>query len=98
MFGQIVSRFGWFSRFAAEQPDQFRFVFQDELLDRTHLIGLCEFLRLSAPENWLDQVAGLIRLRASYPIADEQKAELKALTMRLVPNAAFAARVADQIV
>jgi hypothetical protein len=51
VFGQIVSRFGWFSRFAAEQPDQFRFVFQDELLNRTHLIGRCEFLRLSAPEK-----------------------------------------------
>ena len=98
VFVQMIRRFAWFSKHAAEQPGQFRFVFQDELLDRAHLIALCEFLRISAPQSWLDDVARLIRLRESYAIADEKKAELKAIALRLIPDARVAQRVAEQIV
>jgi hypothetical protein len=98
VFVQMIRRFAWFSQHAAELPDQFRFVFQDELLDRTHLIGLCDFLRISAPDTWLDEVARLIHLRDSYAIPDAVKTELKDITMRLIPDPRVGRRVAEQIV
>lgn len=98
VFVQMIRRFAWFSQHAAEQPGRFRFVFQDEMLDRANLIALCDFLRISAPESWLDDVARLIRLRESYPIPDEAKAKLRAVALRLIPDARAAQRVADQII
>jgi len=98
VFVQMLRRFDWFGRYAATQPDQFRFVFQDELLERSHLIRLCDFLRISTPESWLDDIARLIRLRGSYPVAEERKVELRDLTMRVIRNGAIAQRVAAQIV
>lgn len=98
VFVQMLRRFDWFGRYAAAQPQQFRFVFQDELLDPTHLIRLCDFLGVSAPETWLEDIARLIRLRESYAIPEERKTELRALTMRVIPDGAVAQRVAAQIV
>lgn len=98
VFSQMLHRFAWFSSYAVERPDQFRFVFQDELLDPENLAGLCDFLAISTPQSWLDDIARLIRLRDSYPIAEDRKAQLKALTMRIIPDALIARRVAEQIV
>lgn len=98
VFVQVLQRFAWFSRHAQERPDQFRFVYQDELLDRDHLIGLCDFLRISAPQSWLDDVARLIRLRESYAIPEERKAQLKEVTARVISDPTTARRVMEQIV
>lgn len=68
------------------------------MLDTQCLTGLCDFLAISTPRSWLDDIARLIRLRDSYPIAEDRKAELRALAMRIIPDAPIARRVAEQIV
>jgi hypothetical protein len=98
VFVQVLHRFAWFCRHAVERPDQFRFIYQDELLERAHLADLCAFLRISALEGWLDDIARLIRLRESYPASEQRKIEFKALTLRTIPDPAIAQRIADQIV
>jgi hypothetical protein len=98
VFVELLERFAWFGRLAAEQPEQFRFIFQDELLDRARLANLCDFLRISTPQSWLNDVARLISLRGSYPIPEAHKPEWRALTMQTIADAALAQRVADQIV
>jgi len=97
VFAQIVRRFAWFSQHASRQPDQFRFIYQDELLDCRQLAALCDFLRISVSADWLDEIGRLVQLRPSYAITDEDKAKLKTLAMRLIPEPRVAARVAEQI-
>jgi len=98
VFTHMIKLFAWFSKAAAANPAQFRFIYQDELIDRARLIELCRFLDISADENWLDDIARLIRLRPSYPITEEQKAHFKALTHQMIADDFIASRVADQIV
>ncbi len=97
VFTQILKRFAWFSQYASHRPDQFRFIFQDELLDRRHLASLCDFLRISAARDWLDDIGRLVQLRPSYSIPDDNKAKLKTLAMRIIPESRIATRVAEQI-
>lgn len=98
VFVHMIRLFAGFSGAIQRNPEQCRFVFQDELLDRDHLVGLCHFLDLTVDDGWLGDVDRLIRLRPSYPIEETRKQELKAIVARIIPDPAIAGRVADQIV
>ena len=98
VFVHMIRLFAGFSLAIQRNPEQCRFIFQDELLDPPHLVGLCDFLGLRADAEWLADVARLIALRPSYAIEESRKQELKAIVMQIVPDPAVARRVADQIV
>lgn len=98
VFNHMISVFAGFSGLAAARPDQFRYLYQDEMVDRDALIALCRFLDISADEGWLDDIGRLIHLRPSYPLPPGRKARLKARVHELIADEAVARRVAAQIV
>lgn len=97
VFLHLIKLFGWFGQAARSNPDQFRFIYQDELLDPARLTALCGFLAIAADDAWLGDIAQLIRLRESYPVPDAQRAQMKAIIMRTIADQSVAQRVADQI-
>ena len=98
VFGHMIKLFAWFSRMAGANGGQFRFICQDELLDRGKLVELCDFLDITADGAWLNAIAKLIQLRPSYPISEVQKAEFRDLARRAIPDEFVARRVAEQII
>lgn len=98
VFTHMIRLFGGFSGAVRNNPEQCRFLFQDELLDRNHLIGLCRFLGISVDESWLADMERLITLRPSYPIDPEGREKLKDIVTRVIPDPQIARRVAEQIV
>jgi len=97
VFTHMIRLFGWFAPAAQANPGQFRFLFQDELLDPEQLGALCAFLGIADTAAWRDDIARLIQLRESYPIDEARKASLQAVVMRLIPDPFVARRVAEQI-
>lgn len=98
VFVHLVKLFDGFSLPAEQNPSQCRFIFQDELLDRDHLVGLCDFLDISADPDWLDDIARRISLRPSYPIDPDLRARLRSVVMGIIRHEPTARRVCDQIV
>ena len=98
VFTHMIRLFGWFAPAAQANPAQFRFLYQDELVDPDTLGALCDFLGIADTAAWRGDIARLIRLRESYPIDDAQKARLRAEVERLIPDPFVACRVAEQIV
>ena len=98
VFVHMIRLFAWFSPAAAANPGQFRYLYQDELVDRAKLVELCGFLGISADTTWLDEISRLVRLRPSYAIPEARKEQFRALTRTLIPDAGIARRVAEQIV
>lgn len=98
VFVHMVELFAWFSEAAGSNPAQFRFLYQDEMLDRDKLVELCGFLDIPAAASWLDDVARLIRLRPSYQIPEAQKQQFRSLAQSLISDRSVARRVAEQIV
>lgn len=98
VFVHMVRLFAGFASATERNPAQCRFLFQDELLDREHLIGLCDFLGVTADPAWLDDIARLIQLRPSYPIEPARRDQLRGIVAQIIPHEPTARRVADQIV
>lgn len=98
VFNHMIGVFAGFSPLASARPDQFRYLYQDEMTDREALIGLCHFLGISVDEQWLDDVGRLIQLRSSYAIPARRKARLQARVHEMIADQAVARRIAAQIV
>ena len=98
VFVHVVKLFAWFSEAAGANHSQFRFLYQDEMLDRGKLVELCGFLDIPAAAKWLDDVARLIHLRPSYPISEAHKQHFRSLAQSLIPDRLIARRVAEQII
>lgn len=98
VFNHMIGLFAWFAEAAAANAGQFRFVYQDELVDPDRLVDLCGFLDVPPDRDWLDEIARLIRLRPSYDIPEVEKERFRGIAHRLIPDALVARRVAEQIV
>lgn len=98
VFVHMLKLFAWFAPAAAANSGQFRYLYQDELVDRARLVDLWSFLDIAADAEWLETVARLIRLRPSYEIPESQKEQFRGLALQLISDPSVAVRVAEQII